>query len=88
MIDIPLLFIYPVPAQNELNIEMVKEHDEQYLLRVVAMDGKVVFNEVILVANDEKISLNCSNWNPGNYFVILYDKDGNKVQINEVVIQR
>ena len=51
------------------------------------MEGKVVFNEIVLVYHDEKINLNCSNWEQGNYFVILYDKEGNKVQVNEIVIQ-
>jgi hypothetical protein len=85
--DVPLVSVYPVPAQNQLTIELDKNHDDQYLLRIVSMDGKVVFNEIVLVYNDEKINLNCSNWQQGNYFVILYDKEGNKAQVNEIIIQ-
>jgi hypothetical protein len=85
--EIPLLNIYPVPAQNELNIELINNLEEQYLMRIMTIDGKVVFNEIVLVNHDEKINLNCSNWLPGNYFVLLYDKDGSKVYVREIVIQ-
>jgi hypothetical protein len=79
--------VYPVPANEELTIELSQKTEGQYLVRVFSMSGAMVFNEIIVV--DEKVTfkLNSTYWEQGTYFIQVYDKIGGKLITKEVIIQ-
>jgi hypothetical protein len=85
--DIVDLNIYPIPAVNELNIEFKNTRDINYLLRIISIDGKVFFNEIIMPEFDSVTSLNTTVWPSAPYFVLLIDQYGNTVLVKKIMIQ-
>ena len=78
--------LYPIPANHELNIQIDKASDMDYMLRIMSIDGKVVFSEVIMPQLDTNISLNSSKWADGLYYVSVIDKEGNTIRTKEIII--
>jgi hypothetical protein len=78
---------YPVPATDELTIELTEPLDHHYMVRVITLDGSIVFDELLLAYSSAKMTLNCSNWAQGTYFIQVYDTEGNRIKVKEIVIQ-
>ena len=81
------LNIYPVPSINELNVEFKNAPDVNYLLKIISVDGKVFFSEILMPDFDTKTSLNTTVWPSGTYFVSLIDQNGSTVLVKKIVVQ-
>jgi hypothetical protein len=79
--------IYPVPAQNEINIGFKSDHDKKVLFRISDVPGKIVAGCNSDITSDKNIvTLNIANLQNGIYFITLYNPDGelfftNKFQV-------
>ncbi len=67
--------IYPNPAVDIINIQMLEEHAEIYKLRVIDMNGKLVL-EMDNRDNLKSIPLDISNLSKGQYFVEIEGSNG------------
>jgi hypothetical protein len=81
------LIVYPVPASNELFIEFDKASEDNYLLQIVSVDGKVVYNEVVMPNFDSKTALNTTVWADGSYFITLINQNGTTVLSKKIIVQ-
>ena len=81
------LNVYPVPANNELFIEFEKAIEDNYLLQIVSIDGKVVYNEIVMPNFDSKTALNTTVWSDGPYFIMLVNQNGTTVLSKKIIVQ-
>jgi hypothetical protein len=81
------LIVYPVPASNELFIEFDKASEDNYLLQIVSVDGKVVYNEIVMPNFDSKTALNTTVWADGSYFITLINQNGTTVLSKKIIVQ-
>jgi hypothetical protein len=84
--DVELL-VYPVPTNNELFIEFVKANEDNYLIQIISVDGKVVYNEIVMPNFDAKTALNTAVWSDGTYFIILVNQNGTTVLSKKIIVQ-
>ena len=64
--------IYPIPTQNELQLEFAKDF-KPVQLQLISLDGRMVGNYTNL---DQKISLSLSHLPSGMYWAKLLTKEG------------
>ncbi len=71
------LSVYPVPAGNTLNISFTAEKEDDYSLRVVSMQGKVVYSEEgSNFRGSYTNSLDVSALAPGIYYLKITNSKG------------
>lgn len=69
--------IYPNPTQNYLNIELLLENKQNFNIKILAITGQVIYNEVISNASGEiNKQLDLSEFNKGIYFLQLINDSG------------
>ena len=67
-----LLSIFPNPAKNLLTVSVSNSANENAVVQVVDMLGKVVKQQnVLLVAGNNTVSLAIDNLAKGSYFVVI-----------------
>ena len=67
------VLIYPIPAQNYLNISSAKQINK---IEIYTLDSKKVMEK--LIKNSNEYVLNINNLKQGNYIAIIYFVDGTK----------
>lgn len=74
---------YPNPTTDYVNLEMVKEGN--YTVFVFALDGKMILTENF---NSNKLQVNLSAFERGNYIVKVVDNDTQEAFDGKVVLMR
>jgi hypothetical protein len=69
------------------DIEFAKANEDNYLLQIVSVDGKVVYNEIVMPNFDAKTALNTTVWSDGTYFIILVNQNGTTVLSKKIIVQ-
>ena len=71
------LKVYPVPADNELNLSFVVNESDQYKIRVFDILGNAVYSEQALFKRGEVSKvLNISGLSSGLYFISVSGTKG------------
>jgi hypothetical protein len=83
--DVPLVSVYPVPAQNQLNFMF--KINLKYKLKVISLFGKTIIDETITTQDNLEFRLDCSKWDNGNYLLLIFDEMGNATFNKTVIIQ-
>lgn len=78
--------IYPVPANNELNIELDLPQLKDVSIEMYDVQGRLINRSVHPNAGTEIINKNVSEFKSGNYLIRIITEDG--VQTQQVIIVR
>ncbi|MFN6036983.1 MAG: T9SS type A sorting domain-containing protein [Bacteroidota bacterium] len=79
--------VYPVPANNELSIELPSPSTSEFVLRVMSVEGKLVHAGNISPQGLKVIKLNTSLWDNGTYFIQLMDVNNGIRSLKEIIVQ-
>jgi len=83
--DVPLVSVYPVPANDLITINL--DDKTIYKLNVITFYGKIIFTKTIEHSSNKIMLLNTKEWEEGNYIVLAFDKNGNKLDFQKIIIQ-
>lgn len=77
--------VYPVLANDLLTINL--DDKTIYKLNVITFYGKIIFTKTIEYSSNKIMLLNTKEWEEGNYIVLAFDKNGNKLDFQKIIIQ-
>lgn len=72
--------IYPVPAGNEITVNVNWNEPQQGTISIISMNGNTVRRCALAMASDAKQTINVSDLPAGNYLVNIMGTKGNIVQ--------
>jgi hypothetical protein len=82
------VFPNPVDAGTNLNIEWLQKEEGYYTLQLLGESGQSVYQQEIWIdAEARLLSINVPEVAPGNYFVVLTNKNTRKTFSEKIVIQ-
>jgi len=70
--DPPIVFAYPNPATDRLNIEISRQLDQNAVMEVYSIDGKLVYSYTLL-KHQQLMNIDISNLSHGLYFLRVYN---------------
>jgi hypothetical protein len=73
--------VYPVPASDIVNIELLFDNSESDRVEIIDVTGKIIFmKDLDSIQGSEKISLNINSYDPGIYFIKISGTSSNYSQ--------
>jgi PKD-like domain/Secretion system C-terminal sorting domain len=79
--------VYPVPAIDQFTIEYNSNNVSSFI-SIISVDGKTVFksNSVEGISDQQKLTVDCSAWLRGMYYLIIKDKNGMTLLTKSIVL--
>lgn len=81
--------VYPNPAENEMNLEIISPDEINVIAEITDISGKIIHRQIIQAEEGRKvIELNTSNWKDGMYFMQLKNEKEDILTIKKFLINR
>ncbi len=83
-VETTVLNVYPNPAQTTINIAFINNIPEKFYIKVVDMNGRVMFDKYFIETGTKTID--CNEWTEGFYVVSVFDQEQQKYYKSKVLI--
>ena len=85
-VDLLNVKVYPNPTTTMITVDVMDIQLSQMVIEIVDMNGKVV-SKGTYAGISNKIGINASNWENGNYILQLKDISGNRIGSYQIIKQ-
>ena len=85
-VDLLNVRVYPNPTTTMITVDVMDTQLSQMIIEIVDMNGKVV-SKGTYAGISNKIGINASSWENGNYILQLKDISGNRIGSYQIIKQ-
>lgn len=85
-VDLLNVKVYPNPTTTMIFVDVMDTQLSQMVIEIIDMNGKVV-SKGIYAGISNKIGINASSWENGNYILQLKDISGNRIGSYQIIKQ-
>lgn len=85
-VDLLNVKVYPNPTTTMITVDIMDTQLSQMIIEIVDMNGKVV-SKGTYAGISNKIGINASSWENGNYILQLKDISGNRIGSYQIIKQ-
>ena len=85
-VDLLNVKVYPNPTPSMITVDVMDTQLSQMIIEIVDMNGKVI-SKGTYAGISNKIGINASSWENGNYILQLKDISGNRIGSYQIIKQ-